>query len=53
MADTEALLEKGFTEPAASQTTTAPSATAKPGQILFLAYPYTFIERLLSPLVKG
>jgi hypothetical protein len=52
MADTETVLEKGLAEAVPSETA-ASQTTAKPGQILFLPHPFTFIEILLYPLTKG
>jgi hypothetical protein len=39
--------------PDAESTTSATNAKAEPGVILFLARPFTFLERLFYPFVKG
>ena len=48
------LTQKGVVvaEPGHGSTRSA-SAKAEPGEILFVARPFTFLERLLYPLVKG
>lgn len=53
MADTEAVVHKGFLEgmPAKTKVPTPP-ANAEPGYIVFVARPFTFAERLLHPLLK-
>ena len=51
--NTQDLIQKGFTAGLATGSTpTGASAKARPGEILFVARPFTFFERLLYPLTK-
>lgn len=50
---TQDLLQKGLLGPQPGAASKKVDVTAKPGEILFLARPLTFFERLLYPLVKG
>jgi hypothetical protein len=47
------LVQKGIVQtPGPESTTSATNAKARPGVILFLARPFTFLERLFYPFVK-
>ena len=51
---TQDLIQKGIVQASGPESTgSATNAKAEPGVILFLARPFTFLERLLYPLVKG
>jgi hypothetical protein len=54
MADTEKVLREGILQVARSNVPNAPIAPAnkEPGQIVFIAAPFTFIEKLMHPLPK-
>jgi hypothetical protein len=54
MADTQQILRNGILQAAPSKEPNASgaSAGARPGQIVFLARPFTFFERVLYPFVK-
>lgn len=48
------LLQSGkLVQPVAGSKFSGTGATAGPGEIVFLARPFTFLERLLYPLLKG
>jgi hypothetical protein len=50
---TEDVLQKGATpDTTQSRESTAASPKAQPGEILFIARPLTFMERILYPFVK-
>jgi hypothetical protein len=51
MADTKSILQEGKLAIVRGQKVRS-GITAKPGQITFLPLPFTFIQRLLYPLVK-
>lgn len=53
MTDTDAVLRKGVAQNAPSAKSDASTPVPIPGQVLFAARPFTFLERLLYPLVKG
>jgi hypothetical protein len=55
LVDTQDLIQKGLVgpEPGHGSTRSTASVKAEPGEILFVARPFTFFERLLYPLVKG
>ena len=52
MGDTQTVVDKGFlsTFPTAAKPNTP--VNSEPGYIVFVARPFTFVERLLYPLVK-
>jgi hypothetical protein len=51
---TKDLIQMGIVQtPRGESTTSATNAKAEPGVILFLARPFTFLEKLFYPLVKG
>ena len=54
MADTSKVVQEGITQPALSKGAKANDVPAKaePGEILIIARPFTFGERLLYPFVK-
>jgi hypothetical protein len=52
MANTERVVREGIVHAGAAKKTPAASTNAQPGQIIFIASPFTFFERLLYPLVK-
>ena len=54
MTDTENVVHNGImqTAPANKAKVYTVPANAKPGQIVFVATPFTFFERLLYPLIK-
>lgn len=53
MADTGEVIQKGITQTAPTNKAKAPnSADPEPRQIVFIARPFTFFEKLLYPLVK-
>jgi hypothetical protein len=49
-ASTQEVIEKGITARVDSKRSKVPNA--KPGQIIFVARPYNFFERLMYPLLK-
>jgi hypothetical protein len=54
LAVTQDVIQKGIVDSAASESIRSPSLVrAVPGEILFLARPLSFWERLLYPFVKG
>ncbi len=51
---TQDLIQKGIVQVSGPESTvSAANAKAEPGVILFLVRPFTFLERLLYPLMKG
>lgn len=48
---TKELIQKGIVEGAAFSSANSP-VTAEPGEVVFVVRPFTFIERLLYPLLK-
>ncbi len=54
LADTDQVVHEGIVQAAATKDTKASVApvNAEPGQIVLIARPFTFFERLLYPLVK-
>jgi hypothetical protein len=52
LAVTEDVIQKGIVE-SADPGKSPPPITARPGEILFVARPLSFLERLLYPFVKG
>jgi hypothetical protein len=53
LAATEDLIQKGIVESAATPKKSPVPVKAVPGEILFVARPLSFFERLLYPFVKG
>lgn len=54
LGSTDDLVRKGIVEPVATTNSkAAPLFKAAPGEILFVARPLSFLERLLYPLTKG
>jgi hypothetical protein len=54
IAATGAVVQKGIVRKIAGESNkAAASLKAAPGEILFAAHPYSFLERLLYPLAKG
>lgn len=55
LATTQDLIQKGIVSPlpGTAPKKSEPAAITTPNEILFLARPLTFFERLLYPLVKG
>ena len=51
LATTQDVIQKGMSD--SESTTSIKNARAEPGIILFLARPFTLLERLLYPLMKG
>jgi hypothetical protein len=51
LAATEDVIQKGML--GSESTASNKSARLEPGVILFFARPFTFLERLLYPLIKG
>jgi hypothetical protein len=53
MADPQTVVHRGYLEGVSTKTksSTAP-ANPLPGQIVFVARPFTLVERLLYPFVK-
>jgi hypothetical protein len=51
LAATEDVIQKGML--GSESTASSKSARLEPGVILFFARPFTFLERLLYPLMKG
>lgn len=53
IADTPDLVQKGLVQPAGHEPKgSATNAKPEPGVVLFLARPFSFLERLLYPLMK-
>jgi hypothetical protein len=50
---TQDVIEKGVVESAANRKDSAAPTTAPPGEILFVARPLSFFQRLMYPFLKG